>query len=101
MDKYLFFVLEYIPGGDFGKRELSPALRNRLVEIWCPSPMEIYEDVDMILNEKLLHLPNQLVLKGNSAEIERRKVLISTIHGFVQWFQESKTKSTLTSYEYH
>ena len=25
------------PGGDFGKRELSPALRNRLVEIWCPS----------------------------------------------------------------
>ncbi|CAN8018551.1 unnamed protein product [Ixodes persulcatus] len=25
------------PGGDFGKRELSPALRNRFTEIWCPS----------------------------------------------------------------
>ena len=25
------------PGGDFGKKELSPALRNRFTEIWCPS----------------------------------------------------------------
>ncbi len=25
------------PGGDFGKKELSPALRNRLTEIWIPS----------------------------------------------------------------
>jgi midasin len=22
------------PGGDFGKRELSPALRNRFTEVW-------------------------------------------------------------------
>ena len=25
------------PSGDFGKKELSPALRNRFLEIWCPS----------------------------------------------------------------
>lgn len=25
------------PGGDFGKKELSPALRNRFTEIWCDS----------------------------------------------------------------
>ncbi|CAL1290109.1 unnamed protein product [Larinioides sclopetarius] len=25
------------PGGDYGKKELSPALRNRFTEIWCPS----------------------------------------------------------------
>ena len=25
------------PGGDFGKKELSPALRNRFTEIWVPS----------------------------------------------------------------
>lgn len=25
------------PGGDFGKKELSPALRNRFMEIWCPT----------------------------------------------------------------
>ncbi|XP_064411298.1 midasin [Latimeria chalumnae] len=24
------------PGGDFGKKELSPALRNRFTEVWCP-----------------------------------------------------------------
>ena len=24
------------PGGDFGKKELSPALRNRFTEIWVP-----------------------------------------------------------------
>ncbi|KAA3678763.1 midasin [Paragonimus westermani] len=27
------------PGGDYGKKELSPALRNRFTEIWCPSPV--------------------------------------------------------------
>lgn len=26
------------PGGDYAKKELSPALRNRFTEIWCPSP---------------------------------------------------------------
>ena len=25
------------PGGDFGKKELSPAMRNRFTEIWVPS----------------------------------------------------------------
>nr|VZI14611.1 unnamed protein product [Spirometra erinaceieuropaei] len=27
------------PGGDYAKKELSPALRNRFTEIWCPSPL--------------------------------------------------------------
>jgi midasin len=26
------------PSGDFGKKELSAALRNRFTEIWCPAP---------------------------------------------------------------
>lgn len=26
------------PAGDFGKKELSAALRNRFNEIWCPTP---------------------------------------------------------------
>lgn len=32
------------PGGDYGKKELSPALRNRFTEIWCdgcPSPKDL------------------------------------------------------------
>lgn len=33
-----FFLLATMnPGGDYGKKELSPALRNRFTEIWVPS----------------------------------------------------------------
>lgn len=31
------FIGTMNPGGDFGKKELSPALRNRFTEIWCDS----------------------------------------------------------------
>ena len=45
------------PGGDFGKRELSPALRNRFTEIWVPSLIE---------REDVLHLVTPR-LKGHAA----------------------------------
>ncbi|TPP58779.1 Midasin [Fasciola gigantica] len=32
------FVATMNPGGDYGKKELSPALRNRFTEIWCMAP---------------------------------------------------------------
>jgi midasin len=32
------------PGGDYGKKELSPALRNRFTEIWVPP---IYKKTDL------------------------------------------------------
>lgn len=31
------------PGGDYGKKELSPALRNRFTEIWVPSVSDLNE----------------------------------------------------------
>lgn len=31
------------PGGDFGKKELSPALRNRFTEIWVPPVCDLKE----------------------------------------------------------
>lgn len=40
------------PGGDYGKKELSPALRNRFTEIWVPS-MENRSDVELIVSSKL------------------------------------------------
>lgn len=40
------------PGGDYGKKELSPALRNRFTEIWVPS-MEDFEDITLIVHSKL------------------------------------------------
>ncbi|XP_049753260.1 midasin [Elephas maximus indicus] len=40
------------PGGDFGKKELSPALRNRFTEIWCPQSTS-REDLIQIINRSL------------------------------------------------
>ncbi|XP_078068621.1 midasin [Mustelus asterias] len=40
------------PGGDFGKKELSPALRNRFTEIWCP-PSNSREDMMVIIQHNL------------------------------------------------
>ncbi|TIC06692.1 midasin [Wallemia mellicola] len=36
------------PGGDFGKKELSPALRNRFTEIWVPA-IDDHDDLEMII----------------------------------------------------
>ncbi|CCH41350.1 Midasin [Wickerhamomyces ciferrii] len=46
------FLATMNPGGDYGKKELSPALRNRFTEIWVPS-MEDFGDVKTIVEEKL------------------------------------------------
>lgn len=46
------FLATMNPGGDYGKKELSPALRNRFTEIWVPS-MTDYEDVLQIVHSKL------------------------------------------------
>ncbi|XP_059556931.1 midasin isoform X4 [Myotis daubentonii] len=40
------------PGGDFGKKELSPALRNRFTEIWCPQSTN-REDLKEIISSNL------------------------------------------------
>jgi midasin len=38
------------PGGDYGKKELSPALRNRFTEIWVPSVNERGDLTQIILS---------------------------------------------------
>lgn len=46
------FLATMNPGGDYGKRELSAALRNRLTEVWVPQLAEA-DDVLPILESKL------------------------------------------------
>lgn len=46
-----YLVATMNPGGDQGKRELSPALRNRFCEIWVTSPFD--DEADVI---ELIHL---------------------------------------------
>ncbi|KQJ96949.1 midasin [Brachypodium distachyon] len=39
-----FFILATMnPGGDYGKKELSPALRNRFTELWVPAVTDVDE----------------------------------------------------------
>lgn len=46
------FLATMNPGGDYGKKELSPALRNRFTEIWVP-PLSTTEDITEIVQAKL------------------------------------------------
>lgn len=46
------FLATMNPGGDYGKRELSAALRNRLTEIWVP-PLSDKEDILPIVRQRL------------------------------------------------
>ncbi|MCJ1379430.1 hypothetical protein MMC17_002531 [Xylographa soralifera] len=47
------FLATMNPGGDYGKRELSPALRNRFTEIWVPA-LSFSGDLLQIVEAKLL-----------------------------------------------
>lgn len=47
------FLATMNPGGDYGKRELSPALRNRFTEIWVPHATDHNELLE-IVQAKLL-----------------------------------------------
>lgn len=45
------------PGGDYGKRELSPALRSRFTEIWVP-PIDDFSDISLLLGQSLRLCPS-------------------------------------------
>ncbi|KAD4889375.1 hypothetical protein E3N88_21448 [Mikania micrantha] len=61
-----FFILATMnPGGDYGKKELSPALRNRFTEIWVPPVSELNElksiALEKILNPELSFLADVMI----------------------------------------
>jgi midasin len=65
------------PGGDYGKRELSPALRNRFTEIWVPALSDL-DDVAQIVRGKLTSQ-----LQGYSGAMV----------AFAHWFKEQYNTS--------
>lgn len=69
------FLATMNPGGDYGKRELSAALRNRLTEIWVPQLSED-EDILPILTAKL----NSPVENAPKAMLEFSKWFKATFH---------------------
>uniref|UniRef100_T1J0I3 Midasin n=1 Tax=Strigamia maritima TaxID=126957 RepID=T1J0I3_STRMM len=50
------FLATMNPGGDYGKKELSPALRNRFTEIWCPSEQKDNDLLQIIRHNLLPHV---------------------------------------------
>ncbi|CAI0420066.1 unnamed protein product [Linum tenue] len=77
-----FFVLATMnPGGDYGKKELSPALRNRFTEIWVPPVGDLHELKDIALN-RFNHLDLTYIL--------------DVIVKFWDWFNKLQTGRILT-----
>ncbi|KAI1311961.1 AAA ATPase midasin [Mortierella claussenii] len=73
------FLATMNPGGDYGKKELSPALRNRFTEIWVPAVTD-REDLVKIIEE-------QIKYKTEMAGFAER------ILDFVAWFTHELGKS--------
>ncbi|KAK1575506.1 hypothetical protein Q3G72_006073 [Acer saccharum] len=77
-----FFVLATMnPGGDYGKKELSPALRNRFTEIWVPPVSDLDELKEIalrrVINPRVSHLVGPML-------------------SFWEWFSDLQTGRMLT-----
>ncbi|GAB1601935.1 midasin-like [Argonauta hians] len=73
------------PGGDFGKKELSPALRNRFTEIWCP---QVASPGDMVSIIQHNLQPNiRFSDRSSEADTEDDEMdIANAIMTFVEWF---------------
>ncbi|XP_067673927.1 midasin-like [Haliotis asinina] len=77
------------PGGDFGKKELSPALRNRFTEIWCPPSCQ-RDDLKEIIEH---NIRDGLVL-GNQQDGSTG--FGAAILDFIQWFSNNEVGKKCT-----
>ncbi|KAG6007079.1 hypothetical protein E4U21_006341 [Claviceps maximensis] len=80
-DGFQFFATMN-PGGDFGKKELSPALRNRFTEIWVP-PLSESDDIYEIVKTKLT---------------DRSKHLVDAMVDFAHWFAQTFRSMATTAF---
>jgi midasin len=68
------------PGGDYGKKELSPALRNRFTEIWVP-PVNAREDFAQIVMSSWRH--------------ESLKPCTHAVLDFIEWLSRRVSEPSL------
>jgi midasin len=84
------------PGGDFGKRELSPALRSRFTEIWVPA-IARYQDLHAVLAQVLssssTSVPRSLSMATAASETSLTE-LVAPMLQFVAWFNSGMTNAT-------
>merc|ERR1711871_160155 len=68
------------PGGDYGKKELSPALRNRFTEVWVTA-LEGSEDLKQIILNRMGCQKDQIEEESNESYLVSEKLF-----EFVRWF---------------
>ncbi|XP_076758301.1 midasin [Xylocopa sonorina] len=69
------FVGTMNPGGDYGKKELSPALRNRFTEIWC---------------EGCVSLDDLKCIMAHNLDSEYKESISTAIIEFIKWLQTTE-----------
>lgn len=74
-DEKFMFVGTMNPGGDYGKKELSPALRNRFTEVWCEGCTTRNDLRDIIMHN--LRVDSQTT----------RESVATAILEFTEWLQ--------------
>ncbi|WVZ15742.1 hypothetical protein V8G54_013308, partial [Vigna mungo] len=89
-----FFVLATMnPGGDYGKKELSPALRNRFTEIWVPP----VNDLDELQGIALKRISKFKVTGSLCPECqERLSLIVDAMIRFFEWFNNLHPGRMLT-----
>jgi midasin len=80
------------PGGDFGKRELSPALRSRFTEIWVP-PVSHRADFELVLSRNLV--------PRNFEEKSPTSAVLESILSYVDWFNTNICGDPSSQYSGH
>jgi len=68
------------PGGDFGKRELSPALRSRFTEMWVPA-VTARCDFELVLGRTLV--PRHIQVASSS-----QAPILAAMLTYVEWFNK-------------
>ncbi|CAG9814425.1 unnamed protein product [Phaedon cochleariae] len=84
-----FFIGTMNPGGDFGKKELSPALRNRFTEIWCDTCR--HRDDLVAIVERTVKTG---VSMGNQEDCSSG--VGNSIMDFVEWFEKMEVGKRFT-----
>jgi len=77
------------PGGDFGKKELSPALRNRFTEVWVPT-VTAHEELKTLIAQTLGELGGGGGAVPMETEEEEEWEMAEAMLAFVEWLAQPR-----------
>ncbi|KAK3322472.1 hypothetical protein B0H66DRAFT_590209 [Apodospora peruviana] len=93
VDGFQFFATMN-PGGDFGKRELSPALRNRFTEIWVPSLTDEDDVHDIVVSKLDSRFKSHRFRSKSTGNL---KAMSRIVVEFSSWFGKTFRSSSTTA----